>query len=92
MDHSPQVSSLREPGDDHGHDRLRVSTTVPRRPGSHSHSDPLSLAGPDGLCDLSGDPESPKLHVSAQNLGEGQSPLLPSGEGNDEADDRCLSF
>ena len=34
MDHSSQVSSLREPGDDHGHDRLRVFTTKIARIGS----------------------------------------------------------
>jgi hypothetical protein len=35
---------------------------------------PLRLSGPDGFCDLSGDPESPKLGVSVQNIGESESP------------------
>src|SRR5574341_373894 len=35
---------------------------------------PLRLSGPDGFCDLSGDRESPKLGVSVQNIGDGESP------------------
>ena len=35
---------------------------------------PLGLSGPDGFCDLSGSRESPKLGVSVQNIGDGDSP------------------
>lgn len=35
---------------------------------------PPGLSGPDGLCNLSGDRESPKLGVSVENIGDGESP------------------
>ena len=34
---------------------------------------PPGLSGPDSLCNLSGDSESPKLGVTVQNIGEGES-------------------
>ena len=35
---------------------------------------PLHLSGPDGFCNVSGDREAPKLGVSVQNIGDGESP------------------